>query len=63
MQSSHMSPRMAGLRQGNALISLPYLLHHRWAAQVISPGQAIVGAYSNKISGRVRVQVTEADPA
>ena len=54
---------MAGLRQGNALISLPYLLHHRWAAQVISPRQAIVGAYSNKTSGRMRVQVTEADPA
>ena len=46
------------LRQGNVLVSIPY----SQAAQVISLWQVIMSVYNNK-SGRIRVKVTEADPA
>ena len=42
IQSLQMSPRMASLRQD--FLTLP----PRWAAQVTSPRQVIMGAYSNK---------------
>ena len=45
-QSLQTWPRMASLRQGNVLVSLPYT----WAAQVISLRQVIMGAYNNKES-------------
>ena len=35
---------------------------HRWAAQVISQRQSIMYDYNNK-SGKMRVKITEADPA
>ena len=55
-----MSPRMGSIRQGNVLVSLPYILYRR-ATQVIFLRQPIMPSYSNK-SCKIRVKVTKAGP-
>ena len=42
-----MSPRMRSIRQGNVLVSLPYILYRR-ETQVIFLRQPIMPSYSNK---------------